>query len=182
MSEYRPFPDDARRNTLQALAEIPALVALLAVPTGGRVLEIGCGRGNALRPLRDALRAAAVVGLDLDRSLLEVGAAALARDAVGLVCADARLLPFADEAFDLVVDFGTCYHIGDPDRALREIARVLRWGGHFVAESRLSQLVAHPDGFSGARLPWAAAPALVLVRHAGMWSLSRRERAAARDG
>jgi ubiquinone/menaquinone biosynthesis C-methylase UbiE len=43
--------------------------------------------------------------------------------------ADVRSLPFDDESFDTVFDFGTCHHISAPVRALGEIARVLRPGG-----------------------------------------------------
>lgn len=44
---YQPIPVDARRDALQGLLEIPALVTPRALPKGKRVLEVGCGRGNA---------------------------------------------------------------------------------------------------------------------------------------
>ena len=37
-----------------------------------------------------------------------------------------RVLPFPEASFDLVVDFGTCYHVSRRALALREITRVRR--------------------------------------------------------
>lgn len=38
---YREFPNLAHRNALQERLEVPALVRLLGLPRGGRVLEVG---------------------------------------------------------------------------------------------------------------------------------------------
>lgn len=51
-----------------------------------------------------------------------------------VVQADATALPFADESFDLVYSFKVLAHVKDIQRALHEIARVTRRGGHMVLE------------------------------------------------
>jgi cyclopropane fatty-acyl-phospholipid synthase-like methyltransferase len=51
--EYRPFENVETRNGLQALVEIPLMLRALPLPRGGRVLEVGCGRGVALPVLFD---------------------------------------------------------------------------------------------------------------------------------
>ena len=79
---------------------------------------------------------------------------------------DVRSLPFPDGAFDVVLDFGTCYHIATPERALAEIARVLAPGGRLIHETPLAQLLAHPVRSSGRLLPWSAVPELVPHRNA----------------
>ncbi len=96
-----------------------------------------------------------------------------------LVWGDVRDLPFADAAFDVVIDFGTCYHIARPGPALAEIERVLAEGGVFVHETRASQLLSHPARAWGRRLPWHLAPTLRPRRHGLLWaSRSKRSRGA----
>jgi protein-L-isoaspartate O-methyltransferase len=69
-TEYEPFRDIARRNLMQESLEVPALVRLLDLPRGGRVLEVGCGRGIALPPLDALLQPAQLIGLDVDNDLV----------------------------------------------------------------------------------------------------------------
>ena len=47
--------------------------------------------------------------------------------------ADAEDLPFADASYDLVAAMWMLYHVPDLDRALAEVRRVLRPGGHLLA-------------------------------------------------
>jgi SAM-dependent methyltransferase len=176
--EYRPFPDVARRNSWQESLELPAMVRALRLAAGGRVLEVGCGRGVALPALSRLLQPRRLVGLDVDGSLLEIARERTQGLAGGVELreGDVRALPFEDAAFDLVVDFGTCYHVARRPQALREISRVLAEGGRFVHETRLSQLLSHPLRSWGRHLPLADTPELVLESHALLWA-SRVKRA-----
>ncbi len=63
------------------------------------------------------------VGIDVDAHLLALAAERGRVHGVyaELHCADAGALPLESNAFDLVLDFGTCSHIADPTGALREI-------------------------------------------------------------
>jgi SAM-dependent methyltransferase len=169
-TEYRPFPSLAHKNLIQESFEVPTLVHALRLPHGGRVLEVGCGRGVALGPLGALLEPERLVGIDVDEDSLAVAASSGAE----VMRADVRSLPFGDGAFDLVVDFGTCYHVSLPERALREIARVLAPGGFFVHETEIAQLLAHPIRSFGRSLPWAAAPELVAARSALCWASRAR--------
>jgi SAM-dependent methyltransferase len=47
--------------------------------------------------------------------------------------ADVQALPFADGSFDVAVAAWMLYHVPDLDRAVSELARVLRPGGRLVA-------------------------------------------------
>ena len=169
---YTAFPDVARRNLMQERIEVPALVRLLAVPPGARILEVGCGRGVALPALAKLCAPARLTGMDIDPRLLEEARERLVARGVEaeLCCGDVRAMPFADRTFDVVIDFGTCYHVSRPEAALQEVARVLVDGGELIHETRLSQLLAHPRRSGGRRLPWAETPQLVPHRTAVLWS------------
>jgi ubiquinone/menaquinone biosynthesis C-methylase UbiE len=177
---YVPFGNVETRNGLQALVEIPLMIRALDLPRGARVLEIGCGRGVALPVLDDRLAPTELIGLDVDAALL-----AEARERVRNTCTfatlvegDVRDLPFEPDRFDLVIDFGTCYHAGDSMEgrlaALREVSRVLRDGGLFVHETRVAQRLAHPVRSIGRSLPWRAVPNLVADRSALLWAVKRK--------
>jgi ubiquinone/menaquinone biosynthesis C-methylase UbiE len=174
---YLPFGNKEWRNAIQSSIEVPMLARALRIPARLRVLEIGCGRGVGLVALAEVCEPALLVGLDVDQALLGVARQRIARRGVAadLVHADARRMPFADASFDVIVDFGTCYHLPRPRAALGEISRVLSAGGLFVHETRISQLLAHPIRSLGNRLPWEDVPDLTLRRHAGLWA-SRAKR------
>jgi ubiquinone/menaquinone biosynthesis C-methylase UbiE len=46
---------------------------------------------------------------------------------------DAQSIPFADETFDAVIANHMLYHVPDKPKAIAEIKRVLKTGGHFFA-------------------------------------------------
>lgn len=117
----------------QAMRE--AFLAEIAHKDGARVLDVGCGTGVLTRRLAGRPGVASVVGVDVAPPLLE-RARELAEDfeAVEFHVADARELPFADDAFDVVLFDSTLSHVPGPERALAEAYRVLRpsgWLGAF---------------------------------------------------
>jgi ubiquinone/menaquinone biosynthesis C-methylase UbiE len=178
VSEYRPFPNEGSRNWRQEHIEIPLMLRTLRLPCHARVLEVGCGRGVALPALARHLTPSRLVGIDIDQELLkEAGQRLRDSDTQGeLVAADVRDLPFPDRQFDLVIDFGTCFHVAQADEALREVARTLAIGGIFATETKLNQLLSHPVRSAGRSLPWQAVSSLTPRNQAGLW-LSRWRRA-----
>lgn len=171
-TEYRPFPNEEGRNTRQVQWEIPALVRALRIPGDVRILEVGCGRGIALPVLDRLCSPRRLVGFDIDEELLVEAADNLREHGTEaeLRQGDVRRMPFADEAFDVVIDFGTLYHIARPQAALAEIARVLAPGGTFVYETKASQFLSHPVRSRGRRLPPPAAYDLRHRRWAMLWA------------
>ena len=100
---------------------------------GRRVLEVGCGSAPCTRWL--ATQGAWPVGLDLSGGMLRhADRINAATDVVvPLVQAGAERLPFADDTFDLACSaFGAVPFVAEPERVMREVARVLRPGGRWV--------------------------------------------------
>lgn len=92
------------------------------------VLEVGCGPGELASHIRVDL-GASVAAIDISPRMVE-----LARGrGVDAQLGDVQELPFPDASFDCAVAAWMLYHVPDVDRALSELARVLRPGGRLVA-------------------------------------------------
>jgi SAM-dependent methyltransferase len=179
--EYQPFGNVEARNGLQERLEIPLMIRALRISKGLRILEVGCGRGVALPVFIERLAPRELVGVDIDPALVAIARnriAGLALPAT-VVEGDVRALPFEGGQFDLVIDFGTCYHVsGGADgarRALGEIFRVLVPGGAFVHETPIAQHLAHPVRSFARGLPWRSTK-FQRERSRGLWSLRRKPR------
>ncbi len=179
--EYRPFPNVEGRNWKQQRLEIPAMIRALSLPRGVRVLEVGCGRGCGLTVLGKLLEPARLVGLDIEEEFLAVAERSLGEANVSaeLLHGDVRDMPLPSNSFELVIDFGTCYHIAFAARALDEIYRVLKPRGLFAHETRLSQLLSHPIRSLGRSMPLHVAPQLEPDRWRMLWATRRKSSSAA---
>lgn len=143
-SAYRDISGpDARELALHAILE--------GLP--GRVLEVGCGEGELAALLTGTV--GDVVAIDQSPRMVEL---ARARGVNALV-ADVQDLPFPDASFDAALAAWMLYHVPDLDRAVAEIARVLRPGGVIVAvtnaEDHLRELFAL-GGIDHWELPFGA--------------------------
>jgi ubiquinone/menaquinone biosynthesis C-methylase UbiE len=115
----------------------------------GRVLEIGPGPGLNFPFYADAVTELTLAEPEdamadrLDRRFATSGRAGR------VVRAPAEDLPLDDDSFDFVVATFVLCTVGDPQRALSEIARVLKSGGRFVfmehVRSRDPRLAAWQD-------------------------------------
>jgi SAM-dependent methyltransferase len=108
------------------LVNTPAFFAMLPPIDGLRCLDLGCGEGHNTRLLAD--RGAEVVALDIATAFIDA-AAKEAQRGIRYVVGDGSILPFAVGSFDVVTAFMSLMDVGDPERTLSEMARVLRPGG-----------------------------------------------------
>ncbi|MEX2459587.1 MAG: class I SAM-dependent methyltransferase [Actinomycetota bacterium] len=107
--------------------------------TGLHVLEYACGDGSFA--VHVAERGANVHGIDISPNLVALArdraAASAAHERLRFSVMDAHATEFRAGSFDLVLGNGSLHHL-DLDRALDEVARVLRPGGraYFVEPLR----------------------------------------------
>jgi SAM-dependent methyltransferase len=122
--------------------DLPAYCAAVAeagIRRSGVVIDVGCGTGRALPPLREAVGPAGTVfALDVTPEMLHAARPAARLAAASLVIADARALPFADGSADAIFAAGLVNHLPDTAAGLRELARVTGPGGLLV--------LFHPSG------------------------------------
>ena len=112
-----------------------ALVASLNVPSGARVLDLGCGDGTTAVPLAQA--GADVTGIDIARNLVEAGNArakslgleSRLRFVEGDACA---LTGVADHGFDLSLTVFGAMFAPKPFDVAKELVRVTKPGGRIV--------------------------------------------------
>lgn len=108
---------------------------------GLAVLDIGCGIGGAdLALLRDH-GASSVMGIDVEPQLIaRCRALALHNglsDRLSFKLVKPGPLPFADRSFDVVFSKDAMIHIPDKETLYRDVLRVLRPGGLFLASDWL---------------------------------------------
>jgi ubiquinone/menaquinone biosynthesis C-methylase UbiE len=104
--------------------------------SSAKILEIGAGRGDLWAKNADRLPPEWQVTLSdfsqgmLDDAQKHLGAAA---DHFTWQIANAQELPFEEHSFDVVLAHFMLYHVPDREKAMREIRRVLRPNGVFMA-------------------------------------------------
>jgi SAM-dependent methyltransferase len=112
----------------------------------GRILEVGCGRGIALRVFAERLTPRALVGVDVDPVVVALAEERVRRGGIAarVIHGDVRALP------------------------------LLRPGGLFVHETPIAQHLAHPVRSFLRPLPWADAPWFERDRAAVLWAAHRK--------
>jgi SAM-dependent methyltransferase len=108
------------------------LLASEGLASARSVLDLGTGAGTYVRLLAD--RGHRTVGVDYSIESLHRARSADPGGAGQYVGAAAYELPFADGEFDLVVMIGIFQALSEPDRAIDEVRRILRPGGHLILE------------------------------------------------
>ncbi len=170
-----PTPYDARMVALR-------FAYLDQYAPGSDVLDLCCGSGSYLVPVLDRVRSA--VGVDFSSTLLDAFRSNLngeLPEKLRLIEADARSLPVESESVDFVWSFTSLYYVPEVQRALAEVGRVLRPGGHAVLEignlwSLNTVLTRYHYRNSGWACPFHVSPSRMMqgLRGAGLVVKERR--------
>ena len=114
-------------------------VAAAEIEPGQRVLDVGCGTGNAL--LVVAERGARVMGVDPSVRLVDQARARAADAGVAatFAVAGAERLPVPSGTFDATLSVFAAIFAPDPDAAVAEMLRATASGGRLVLTSWLDE-------------------------------------------
>ncbi len=112
--------------------ELRTAIESLRLLPGMRVLDAGCGTGETLGWLAEAVAPQGLaVGADLSTAHLQAAGKALSPEAL-LVQADLLRTPLLPASFDLVWSVNTIHHLHEPAAGTRALAALLRPGGRLA--------------------------------------------------
>lgn len=140
MPETGLLGDTPRRDYVQKLRlfnafaqpELREAIDALSIPAGSRVLDAGCGTGEALDWWRASMHGSGfAVGMDLATAHVRA-ARAIAPPHTPIVQGDLLEPPFAEGSFDLVWAVNVVNHLHDFVAGVRTLSRLLRPGGRVV--------------------------------------------------
>jgi ubiquinone/menaquinone biosynthesis C-methylase UbiE len=129
---YRSYP----------VSLIKDIIRFGKVKDGMKILDIGCGTGNAACQLLELI-SVTIIGIDKSASMLEK-----AREkSLNVLCADVdkKRLPFADNYFDRIIGTYVVHQFNNPEHVFAECYRVLHDGVLMLLTSGHKQIEsAHP--------------------------------------
>jgi len=138
------YGDDQRLSARQRLwgggpPLIDRVLGLAPLTGAETVLDVGCGNGRYLAELRARGHTGTLAGVDHSP-----GMAAVSREHAPTAVADVQALPVPDGSVDVVLCLHMLYHVPDLARAVGELRRVLRSGGHAMVATNGRDHTAEP--------------------------------------
>lgn len=109
-------------------SSLEKMLEYAALPTSGRVLDVGGGTGRVANSIRKYAKD--VVIADPSLGMLREAD----RTQFGLACSNSEALPFPDGAFERIIMVDALHHVIHQGETAREMYRVLRPGGRIVIE------------------------------------------------
>lgn len=105
----------------------------------GKILDVGCGNCRNLIPFKKF----DCYGIDFSENMIKEAKKYISKKniKVSLKKADISKLPFKDKSFDYVISFASLHHLKNPEDGIKEIYRVLKFGGKaYISEWNKMQL------------------------------------------
>lgn len=129
-----------RTDTVDREYEELFKVVLERIPTGAKVLDVGCGMGRLARLMRDR-RGAEVTCLDFSAWACEQ----LAKEGFETVVSTLPKIPLPDNMFDIAVATEVLEHLDYPEKTLHQMVRVVKVGGAVMCSVPNNTLRPHEE-------------------------------------
>ena len=111
--------------------KLSKMAVRLGLHPGMTVLDVGSGTGVLLPYLLNAIgENGYVIALDFAANMLQESRGKPSRSAVGYLCGDVMALPLKSCSCDVAVCYSSFPHFPDKTKALNEMLRVVKPGGH----------------------------------------------------
>lgn len=139
-------------HTAEDFERISHIVDNLHLAGGWKICDLGCGTGVLFDVLRRRVgKSGRIAGVDFAPQVAQQARRNFPFRNVDLVVADAAMLPFDSNTFDLVVSFAAFPHFSKKEQAVNEAYRILRSGGrlaiiHLTGRSELARIHHHAGG------------------------------------
>ena len=114
------------------------------VKDSSKVLDVGCGSGVITTALGKKFPNAIITGIDLNEDRFKKENSSLDSNSnVNFIVGNARKLPFNNEYFDIVFIRFLLEYLKNPVEIIKEMLRVLKYGGVIVLQDLDGQLCTH---------------------------------------
>lgn len=122
------------RAFIQDKIEAKRLRKLSSLSKNKYVLEIGCGNGIGTKLIMKYFTPQKVYATDLDKRMIELAIKKNTNPNIHFEIGDASNLQYENNQFDAIFDFGIIHHIPNWKDCLKELKRVLKFGGELIIE------------------------------------------------
>ncbi len=104
------------------------VIDILSPEPGKTLLDIACGAGYLLKEVENLNLI--IAGLDISEVALRIAKGNTSIN--NLICGVGEALPFKSETFDYLTNLGSLEHFLDPEKGVKEMARVLKNNGKCI--------------------------------------------------
>jgi ubiquinone/menaquinone biosynthesis C-methylase UbiE len=138
----------SQKHAERGIEHVERLLPYVDLKENQNYLEVGCGNGHTCKYLASKYHLN-VTGTDVDPEMIQFAKGNIDDiRSIRFLEMDATKMPFEDSEFDIVLSFGVIHHIGNWQKALEEISRVLKPQGFLIfgdlAYSRFTTRIFQP--------------------------------------
>ena len=122
------------RAIIQDKIEARRLRQMSSLPQHKRILEIGCGNGTGTKLIKKYFVPNEISAIDLDPRMISIAKRKIKDTTISFKVGSATKLPYRNNQFDAVIEFGIIHHIPNWRDCLKELKRVVKPGGELILE------------------------------------------------